>query len=57
MADDWSAATDPGTIVAVLTDTAFGRVWIVHLVLAAALVVAAVRTAARAWTAIAILSA
>ena len=38
MADDWSAAVDPGTIGAVLTDTAFGHAWAAHLVLAAALV-------------------
>ncbi len=41
MADDWGAAADPGTIAAVLTDTAFGPAWIVHLVFAAALVAAA----------------
>ena len=38
MADDWSAAIDPDQIGAVLTDTAFGHVWAMHLVLAAALV-------------------
>jgi putative copper resistance protein D len=38
MADEWSAATDPDAIGAVLADTAFGHVWAVHLVLAAALV-------------------
>ncbi len=38
MADDWSAALDPDQIGAVLTDTAFGRAWALHLVLAAALV-------------------
>jgi putative copper resistance protein D len=38
MADDWSAAVDPGQIGAVLTDTAFGHAWALHLVLAAALV-------------------
>ena len=38
MADDWSAAIDPGAIGAVLSDTAFGRMWAAHLVLAAALV-------------------
>src|SRR5271170_1864200 len=38
MADDWSAATDPGVVAAVLTDTAFGQAWIARLVLAAALV-------------------
>jgi putative copper resistance protein D len=38
MAEEWSAATDPEAIGAVLTDTAFGHVWAAHLVLAAALV-------------------
>jgi putative copper resistance protein D len=38
MADDWSAAVDPAQIGAVLTDTAFGQMWALHLVLAAALV-------------------
>jgi copper resistance protein D len=37
MADDWSAAIDPGAIGAVLTDTAFGDAWALHLALAAAL--------------------
>ena len=56
MADDWSAATDPGAVEAVLTDTAFGRAWIARLVLAAALVVAAVVAQRGRWTAIAVLS-
>jgi copper resistance protein D len=38
MADDWSAALDPGAVSAVLTDTAFGQAWAAHLLLAAALV-------------------
>jgi copper resistance protein D len=38
MADDPSAAIDPGAIGAVLTDTAFGPAWAMHLALAAALV-------------------
>ena len=38
MADDWSAALDPGAIGGVLADTAFGHAWAAHLVLAAALV-------------------
>jgi copper resistance protein D len=38
MADDRSAAIDPGAIGAVLTDTAFGHAWGVHLALATALV-------------------
>ena len=37
MADDWSAAVDPDQIGAVLTDTAFGQAWALHLALAAAL--------------------
>ena len=49
MADEWSAATDPEAIGAVLTDTAFGHVWAVHLVLAAALVaVVVLESSARA---------
>jgi putative copper resistance protein D len=38
MSDDWSAAVDPAQIDAVLTDTAFGQMWALHLFLAAALV-------------------
>ena len=41
MADDTSAAADPGFIVSVLTDTAFGHAWILRLALAAALVAVA----------------
>ncbi len=55
MADDWNAATDPGTIFAVLTDTAFGNAWIARLVLAAALVMAAFLWRDH-WAAIGILS-
>jgi putative copper resistance protein D len=40
MAGDWSALADPESIGAVVTDTAFGAVWLWRLVLAAALVVA-----------------
>ena len=40
MAGDWSALIDPASIGAVLTDTAFGVVWLWRLVLAVALVVA-----------------
>ncbi len=40
MAGDWSALVDPESIGAVLTDTAFGAVWLWRLVLAAALVAA-----------------
>ncbi len=56
MADDPSAATDPDAIFAVLSDTAFGQAWIVHIVLAAALVVVAVLAWTDRWTAIAALS-
>ena len=56
MAEDWSAATDPVTLLAVLTDTAFGHAWIAHLALAAALVVVAFAPGSR-WTSIAIISA
>ena len=38
MADDLSAAVDPGAIGAVIGDTAFGHAWAAHCVLAAALV-------------------
>ena len=38
MADDWMSAYDPGAIGDVLTDTAFGHAWALHLALAAALV-------------------
>ena len=38
MADEWSAAIDPDAIGAVLTDTAFGHAWALHLALATALV-------------------
>ncbi len=55
MADDWSAAADPGAIGAVLIDTVFGRAWTVHLALAAVLVVAVLAGSGR-WTAIAGLS-
>ena len=41
MAGDWDALLDPGAIGAVLTDTAFGAVWLWRLPLAAALVAAA----------------
>ena len=38
MADEWSAAVDPEAIGAVLTDTAFGHAWALHLAPAVALV-------------------
>ena len=55
MAEDWSAAIDPGTLLAVVTDTAFGNAWIAHLALAAALVALAFAPGPR-WTSIAIVS-
>jgi putative copper resistance protein D len=51
MADDASAALDPGAIGAVLTDTAFGHAWAAHLVLAAALVAVAVLGPRGEWAA------
>jgi copper resistance protein D len=56
MADDWSAAINPETIAAVLTDTAFGHMWAAHLVLAAALV-AVVAFSRAGWAATSIVSA
>jgi copper resistance protein D len=56
MADDWGAAVDPGTIAAVLTDTAFGPAWIVHLAFAVAFVAAAAFASRDRWGTIAILS-
>src|SRR5580704_1245558 len=53
MADDWSAAIDPDQIGAVLTDTAFGHAWALHLILAAALVVIAFSSAGWGATAVA----
>ena len=56
MADDPAAALDPGAVATVLFDTAFGQAWALHLVLAAALAVAAVLAPRDGWTTIAILS-
>jgi len=56
MVEDWDAAVDPGSIAAVLIDTAFGRAWMLHLAVAAALAGAAVLAPRDGWTAIAILS-
>src|SRR5258708_3906357 len=56
MADDWSAAIDPGAIGAVLSDTAFGRMWAAHLVLTAALVAVVAFPSAR-WAATSLVSA
>jgi putative copper resistance protein D len=56
MADEWSAAVDPDQIGAVLTGTAFGHMWALHLALAATLVaVVAVGPRAR-WAAAAVAS-
>lgn len=55
MAGDWEAAVEPGMIVAVLTDTDFGRVWLPRLVLAVALV-AVILVLPGPWGAIAVLS-
>jgi copper resistance protein D len=57
MADDLSAAVDPGAIGAVLTDTAFGHAWAAHLVLAAALVAIVVFGPRGEWTATVVASA
>jgi putative copper resistance protein D len=56
MAGDWNAAVDPVQIGVVLTDTAFGRVWAPHLVLAAALV-AVVAFSRAGWGATSLMSA
>jgi putative copper resistance protein D len=57
MADDWSSATDPGAISDVLTDTAFGRAWALHLVLAAALIAVIGFGARGRWATVTIVSA
>ena len=57
MADDWSAALDPGAIGAVLTDTAFGHAWAAHLALAAALAAVVVFGPRARWAATAVASA
>jgi putative copper resistance protein D len=57
MADDWSAAFDPDQIGAVLTGTAFGRAWVAHLVLAAALVAVVIFEPRARWTATSLVSA
>jgi len=53
MADDPAAATDPEAILAVLTDTAFGRAWSLHLLLCAAFVAIALTGARDGWRPIA----
>ena len=57
MADDWSAALDPGAISSVLTDTAFGHAWAAHLGLAAALVAVVVFGPRGEWAPTALASA
>jgi putative copper resistance protein D len=57
MADDWSAAVDPGTIGAVLTDTAFGHAWAAHLLLATALAAVVVLGPRARWAPTAVASA
>jgi copper resistance protein D len=57
MADDWSAAFDPGAIGAVLTDTAFGHAWAAHLVVASALVAVLAFGPRPRWAATTIVSA
>jgi copper resistance protein D len=57
MADDWSAAIDPGAIGAVLTDTAFGHAWALHLALAAVLVAVAAFGPRGRWAATSLVSA
>jgi copper resistance protein D len=57
MADDWSAAIDPRAIGAVLTDTAFGHAWALHLALAAVLVAVAAFGPRARWAATSLVSA
>jgi copper resistance protein D len=57
MADDWSAAVDLDQIGAVLTDTAFGHAWSLHLVLAAGLIAVIAFGPRYRWGATALVSA
>jgi copper resistance protein D len=57
MGDGWSDVWNPSTWYAVLTDTEFGRVWQVHLLLAAALVSFLMGGWGRHWRFVAVLSA
>src|SRR5580693_97373 len=57
MADEWSAAVDPEAIGAVLTDTAFGHAWVLHLALAVALVVVVAFGPRTRWAATSLVSA
>ena len=56
MAENWSAAADPGMIAAVLTETEFGQAWIAHLVFAAAFVAAALLARGEEWGSITVLA-
>ena len=57
MADEWSAAVDPEAIGAVLTDTAFGHAWAVHLALSVALVAVVAFGPRARWAATSLVSA
>ncbi|MDH6233242.1 putative copper resistance protein D [Mesorhizobium soli] len=57
MGDGWSDVWNPSTWYAVLTDTEFGRVWQIHLLLAAALVSFLMSGWGRYWRFVAVLSA
>ncbi len=57
MADDWRAAIDPGQVGAVLTETAFGQAWALHLLLAAALVAVVASGPPERWAATSLVSA
>ena len=57
MADDWSAAVDPSAIGAVLTDTAFGHAWALHLALASALIAVVAVSPRDGWAATSLVSA
>jgi putative copper resistance protein D len=57
MADDWSAVLDPEAIAAVLTDTAFGHAWSLHLALATVLVAVLVFDPRPRWAATSLVSA
>ena len=56
MAGDSNAAVDPRAIGAVLSETAFGRAWLAHLILAAALVAVVVFVPGDRWAPTAVAS-